>query len=78
MGTLCFPSMIGEHSGPPPTAQGWVPARPATPGGSGAGAGLALGLVGGFVAILVLVFALALVIVLTMGGQIANVSAALG
>jgi hypothetical protein len=61
---------------------GWVPARPAAPGGSGSGMGLALGLVAGFVGILVLVSVFVVVILLTMGGQIANVfsnvTAALG
>jgi hypothetical protein len=52
---------------------GWVPARPPAPGGSGSGVGLALGLVGGFVAIIILVTVFVAVILLTMGGQIANV-----
>jgi hypothetical protein len=64
--------------------QTWVPARPpGPPAASGGGVGLTIGLTAGvFAIVLILVSAIVVVILLTMGGQIANVfsnvTAALG
>jgi hypothetical protein len=53
--------------------QGWEPANPIVAREPGSSVGLTLGLVGGFVSILVLVSLVVVAVLLTMGGQIANV-----